>query len=152
MLPHAGKPRQLVFELRQLDLNLRGVGSRARGEYVEDEAAAIDYLNISTESFLDISGLIRLQVIIKNDGINLLFIEDLLDLLELTCADKRCRNTLSTTLIEPRNDLATGRFDEPSQLRHRLLIKRFIDIGRLQAGDNNLLRIFIHRLDFQSIS
>ena len=83
--PHPLEPGHRVFELRQLDLEMRLVRLRVGGEDVEDHLGAVDHLDL--ELLLEVARLGRAQVVVEDDDVGLLGLDDRLELLDLARAD-----------------------------------------------------------------
>src|SRR5205807_6578213 len=61
----AGEPRQQVFQLGELDLQLAFARAGATGEDVEDQLRAID--DLAAHLFLDVAKLRRRQLVVEDD-------------------------------------------------------------------------------------
>ena len=62
MLPHAPHPRQVVLELRELDLELALGAARVLGEDVEDQLRAVDDTRL--EEVLEPALLRRVELVV----------------------------------------------------------------------------------------
>ena len=69
MLPQASHPRQVVLQLRQLDLQLSLGGDGMLREDVEDELGAVD--DPQLELILEAPLLAGIQVVVDDDGLGL---------------------------------------------------------------------------------
>ena len=65
--PDADEPRQQVFQLRELDLQLAFARPRAAREDVEDELRAID--DLAADRFFDLPQLRRRQLVVEDDDV-----------------------------------------------------------------------------------
>ena len=89
VLPHAPHPRQVVLELRELDLELALGAPRVLGEDVEDQLRPVD--DAGREGVLERSLLRRLQLAVHEQHLRLRLLVGVLQLLELPLADVRAR-------------------------------------------------------------
>ena len=67
MLPHAPHAREVVLELRQLDLQLPLGGHRVLGEDVEDQLGAVDHPR--PERVLEVALLRRIELVVDEDAL-----------------------------------------------------------------------------------
>jgi hypothetical protein len=112
--PHPGEPGKQVLQLRQLDLELGLVASRASGEDVENHFRPVHDPDL--ELTLEVGTLNRRQ----------LFVEDYQrciggsyfagNLLDLAFADQGCRIRRHDVLGDPPHHLGPGRVHQPGQL------------------------------------
>ena len=87
VLPHAAHARQVVFELRELDLQLAFGARRVLREDVEDQLGAVDHARV--ERVLEESLLCRVELVVDEQALGAGFLVALLQLLELALADVR---------------------------------------------------------------
>ena len=85
MLPHAPHPRQVVLELRELDLELALGAARVLGEDVEDQLRSVDDARL--EQVLEAPLLGRVELVVDEQRLGLGLGEGVLQLLELPLAD-----------------------------------------------------------------
>ena len=85
MLPHAPHARQVVLELRQLDLELPLGAHGVLGEDVEDQLRPVDHARV--ERVLEVALLRRVELVVDEQALGLAVGEALLQLLELALAD-----------------------------------------------------------------
>ena len=64
--PHAGQPRQHVFQLRQLDLNFAFARPGALCENIENQFRPINHLHLRTKNLAKVPALCRREIIVKN--------------------------------------------------------------------------------------
>ena len=122
MLPHAPHPRQLVLELRQLDLELALGAPRVLGEDVEDQLGAVDDPRL--EGVLERPLLGRVELVVDDQHLGAGAPVLLLELLELALADVRAPVRLRAVLNELPAGLDPGRADELAELRQLVLLVR----------------------------
>ena len=84
MLPHAAHPRQVVLELRQLDLKLSLGAPRVLGEDVEDQLRPIDHTRL--QSILERALLDRIELVVHEQDLGARLLVGALQLLELPLA------------------------------------------------------------------
>jgi hypothetical protein len=89
VLPQAAHAREVVLELRELDLELPLRATRVLGEDVQDQLGAID--DASLESVLEGALLRRAQLLVDEEHFRLRASVSLLELGELPLADERAR-------------------------------------------------------------
>ena len=89
VLPHPAHPRQVVFELRELDLELALGADGVLGEDVEDELRPVDDARL--ELVLERALLRRAELVVDDEHLGLRVPVGLLELLELPLADERAR-------------------------------------------------------------
>ena len=85
VLPHAAHARQVVLELRQLDLELPFGARGVLREDVEDQLRAVDHARV--ERVLEEPLLGRLELVVDEQALGVGLLEVLLQLLELPFAD-----------------------------------------------------------------
>ena len=85
VLPHPPHPRQVVLELRQLDLELALGAPRVLGEDVEDQLRAVDDARL--ERVLERPLLGRVELVVDDQHLGVRALVRLLQLLELALAD-----------------------------------------------------------------
>ena len=86
--PQAAHPREVVLELRQLDLELALGAVRVRGEDVEDDRGAVDHRQ--PERRLEVALLARRELVVAGDEVRVRARELGLQLLELAGAEVAC--------------------------------------------------------------
>ena len=104
VLPHPAHPRQVVLQLRQLDLELSLGALRMLGEDVEDQLRPVD--DAGGQRVLERPLLRRLELVVDDQHLGVRVLVGLLQLLELALADVRARIRIRALL----NDLG-DRFD-----------------------------------------
>ena len=85
MLPHAAHARQVVLELRELDLELALGADRVLGEDVEDQLRAVD--DARRERVLERALLGRVELVVDDQHVGAAVGVERLQLLELALAD-----------------------------------------------------------------
>ena len=119
MGPQAAHAREVVFELRQLDLELALGGVRVVGEDVEDHGGAVDHRHV--ERRLEVPLLARRELVVARHQVRPGALDLLLQLAELAAAEVAVGIRLGAHL----NDLVRGRDPgRPQQLlelRERVL-------------------------------
>ena len=85
VLPHAPHSRQVVFQLRQLDLELALRGHGVLGEDVEDQLRPVD--DARRERVLERTLLRRVQLVVDEEHLGIEPVIHVLQLLELALAD-----------------------------------------------------------------
>ena len=85
VLPHPAHARQVVFELRELDLQLPLGGDGVLGEDVEDQLRPVD--DPCLQRVLEEPLLHRIELVVDDQALSVRRSEALLDLLELALAD-----------------------------------------------------------------
>ncbi len=83
----AGQTRQLVLQLRQLNLNLRFETARVLRENVQNQLGAVQHLQVG--GLLDFAGLCRRQFPVKNEQVSVLVVRLGDQLLQLAPTDQR---------------------------------------------------------------
>ena len=114
MLPHAAHPRQVVFELRQLDLELALGGDGVLGEDVEDQLGAID--DAGLERILERALLNRRDLVVDDQDVGPGGGKGALELRQLALADEGARVGLGAVLNDFRGDLDAGGARQLAQL------------------------------------
>ena len=101
--PHPGQPRQLVFELGELDLEAPFVGLGVQGEDVQDQPAAVDHLDL--EQLLERPLLGRRELVVGDQHVKAGLALRAQQLLGLALADVPVRDRRgggSATRLRPR--------------------------------------------------
>ncbi len=83
--PHAGEAREEVLVLSELDLGLSVGGLGATSENVEDEACAVEDLDLKLA--LDVEDLLGREVVVEDSHLDVVVFDILTDLVELTGTD-----------------------------------------------------------------
>ena len=112
--PESCEAGEQVLVLRELDLCLGGGGLRAAGEYVEDEAGAVEYLDL--ELFLEVGYLLGGEVVVEYDDSDVVGLHVLCDLLELALADECARVGVVELLCEPCHGDRSGSIGQKLEL------------------------------------
>ena len=99
VLPHPPHPRQVVLELRELDLELPLGAHRVLREDVEDQLRAVDHPRL--ERVLERTLLRRAELVVDDEHLGAGLAVRLLELLELPLADVRARVGEATVLDDP---------------------------------------------------
>ena len=68
--PHPRQSRELILQLRHLNLQLPLRGPRALAEYVQDEHRAVAHPNLTVQVLLDVSVLPRRELGVEDDGVH----------------------------------------------------------------------------------
>ena len=89
MLPHAAHARQVVLELRELDLELSLGADGVLGEDVEDQLRAVDDARL--ERVLEVPLLRRVELVVDEQHLGARLLVRALQLLELALADVGAR-------------------------------------------------------------
>ena len=79
--PQAAHPREVVLQLRQLDLELALRGGGVRGEDVEDHRGAVDHCQ--PELLLEVALLTRAELVVAGDHVRVALLRGALGLCEL---------------------------------------------------------------------
>src|SRR4029077_11836461 len=120
VLPHATHARKVVFELRELHLQLSLGARRVLREDVEDQLRAIDHSRV--ERVLEEPLLRGVQLVVDDDALGSLVAEAFLQLFELALADVRALRRSGAMLHDFANGLdACG-------------AGKLFDLGELVAG------------------
>ena len=120
MLPHAAHPRQVVLELRELDLELSLGADGMLGEDVEDQLRAVDHAR--PDRVLEVALLHRIELAVDEQALGVGLVEELLQLLELALADVGSLGRTRPMLHDAADRLDAGR---PCEL---------LDLGQLVVG------------------
>src|SRR5581483_11274487 len=120
VLPHPPHPRQVVLELRELDLQLSLGRDRVLREDVEDQLRAVD--DARRERVLEESLLHRIELVVDEQALRLRGREALLELLELALPDVRAARRMGPMLNDTPDRLDAGRARE------------LFDLGELLVG------------------
>ena len=115
----ADQPRQQVFQLRELDLQLALARPRAAREDVEDQLRAID--DLAADLLLDLPQLRRRQLVVEDDDVDVGFGARRGERLDLAGAEKGRRIGLRPLLQHAQHDLGAGRLGQAGQLVERSL-------------------------------
>jgi hypothetical protein len=135
VLPEAAHSREVVLELRELDLELPLGALCVLGEDVEDELRAID--DASFERVLECALLRRAQFLVDEENLGAARAIALLQLRQLPLADEGPRVWMTAVLHELRNGLDARRAGELSELCELLLA---VDSLREDSEDEPALR------------
>jgi succinyl-diaminopimelate desuccinylase len=114
VLPHPAHPRQVVLELRELDLELSLGAHRVLGEDVENQLSPVD--DPGLECVLERSLLRRAELVVDEEHLGGGIAVRLLQLLELPLADVRAGIGLAAVLDDLRDGLDAGRPGELLEL------------------------------------
>ena len=125
MLPHAAHPRQVVLELRELDLELPLGAHGVLGEDVEDQLRPVDDARL--QLVLEQALLRRRQLVVDDQDLGARVAVRLLQLVELALADVRPRIRVRAVLDEPGDGLDAGGAAELVQLGQ--LVVRIDSLG-----------------------
>ena len=120
--PATSQARQLVFELRQLDLCASLARARLTDEEIEDEGTAID--DCTRDKRFQVSDLIRRQIVVEDHDVGARLFRCACDLARLSPTNKRSSIRRSPVLHAPSNHLHSGTARELRQL-----VEVFIDDG-----------------------
>ncbi len=124
MLPHAAHARQVVLELRELDLELALGAHRVLGEDVEDQLRAVDHARV--ERVLEEALLRRIELVVDEQALGARLPVALLQLLELALADVRALRRAGAVLHDRADRLDARRAGE------------LLDLGELVVGVGTL--------------
>ena len=124
MLPHAAHAREVVLELRQLDLELALGAHGVLGEDVEDQLRAVDHARL--ERVLEEALLHRIELVVDEQALGLRVREPLSQLLELALADVRALRRAAAMLDDAADRLDAGGARE------------LLDLGQLVVGVRSL--------------
>ena len=114
VLPQAAHAREVVLELRELDLELALGAARMLGENVEDQLGAVD--DAGVQGVLQIPLLRRAQLVVHEQRLRLDAAVGVLQLLELALPDVRPSIGLRAVLHDRADRLDAGRPRELAQL------------------------------------
>ncbi len=120
VLPHPPHPRQVVLELRQLDLELALGAPRVLGEDVEDQLGAVDHPRL--ERVLERPLLGRVELVVDDQHLGAGALVLLLELLELALADVGAPVGPRAVLDELAARLDAGGADQLAQLAELVLV------------------------------
>ena len=120
VLPHPPHPREVVLELRELDLELSLGADGVLGEDVEDQLRAVDDARL--ERVLERALLRRAELVVDDQHLCLGLAVGLLQLVELPLADVRARVGEPPVLDDPADGLDARR---PREL---------LELGELVVG------------------
>jgi succinyl-diaminopimelate desuccinylase len=136
VLPHAAHARQVVLELRQLDLELAVGARRVLGEDVENELRPVDDARL--QHVLERALLGRAQLVVDEQRLRLGVSEDLLELGQLSLADERSRVRMGPVLDDLADGQDAGRACELAELSELVLRARAL---RVDAEEKRTLRL-----------
>ena len=114
MLPHPAHPRQVVLELRELDLELSLRGDGVLGEDVEDQLRPVD--DAGRERVLERALLHRVELVVDQQHLGVVVAVRRLQLLELALADVPPRIGVRATLDDLGDRSDAGRARELPEL------------------------------------
>ena len=114
MGPATSQARQLVLDLRQLDLGARFAGARLSNEQIEDQRAAVD--DGALDDLLQVLDLIGRQVVVEDDDVGTQRVGLTSDLAGLTATDERSGVGRSSVLQASAHHLHAGASGELRQL------------------------------------
>ena len=117
--PQTAHPREVVFELRQLDLKLALSGVRVRGEDVEDDRRAVDHGY--AQRLLEVSFLARRELVVTGDEVRVCAAQVGLQLVDLSGAEVRVRVRQIALLDELADRDDPGRQQQLTELVELLL-------------------------------
>src|SRR5207248_2865420 len=146
----AGEPRQQVFQLGELDLQLAFARAGATGEDVEDQLRAID--DLAAHLFLDVAKLRRRQLVVEDDDVDVELRRRGGQRLDFAGAEKGGRIRFRPLLHEPQHHRRTGRLGEPGQLVERSLRLEASRVAGNQPDERRPLRPRHPRCRHRSIS
>ena len=115
MLPEAAHPREVVLELRELDLELALGAARVLGKDVEDQLRAVD--DAGVHGVLEVALLRRSQLVVHEEGLCARLAVRVLELLELSLAHVRAPVRPGTVLDDRPDRLHASRTCKLAQLR-----------------------------------
>ena len=113
-LARADQPRQQVFQLRELDLQLAFARAGAPREDVENQLRAIDDLAI--EALVQLAQLRRRQLVVEDDDVGVGFGRGLRQHVDLAAAEERGRVGLGTILQHAQDDAGARGLGEAGEL------------------------------------
>ena len=125
----ADEPREQVLELRELDLPLSFLGSRAPGEDVENELRPVEHLPLDER--LDIAELRRRELVVEDHHVDVCFVAGERDQIELALSDEGRRVGPRPLLRHTQGDIGAGGVGEAGQFLERL----FGNMTALGPGD-----------------
>ncbi|HEU4929749.1 MAG TPA: hypothetical protein VFU38_07955, partial [Candidatus Krumholzibacteria bacterium] len=106
VLPEVLEPRERVFELRKLDLDLRLLCFRVTREDVEDQFGAIDAANV--EALFEVLGLRGGEVVVENDEIDPELLASLFEIIDFAVTDVGGDVDPGPALDSPADDQSAG--------------------------------------------
>ncbi len=115
VLPHPAHARQVVLELRELDLELPLGRDRVLGEDVEDQLGAVD--DAGCECVLERALLDRVELVVDDEHLGLVAAVRLLQLLELALAHVAARIRVHPALDDLGDRRHARRAGQLAQLR-----------------------------------
>ena len=116
--PHAGQAGQEVLVLRKLNLELAFACARPLGEDVEDEAAAVQHTH--AQLFAQHTHLAGRELVVEYGQVALRVGYQLLELGDLSAADKAARVGRGALLEQGADNFAARRLDQGGELLHAL--------------------------------
>jgi len=138
-------PGQRVFELGKFDLEPGLDGSRARGEDVEDQLAAVEHFH--AKKLFEIAGLRRKQIVVEDDDVGIGGLGEFLQFLDLTAADVRGQLNVLPLLREFGDDGGSRRGGEAADFIARIVggpgfvRERDADENGLLAADGEIVAL-----------
>ena len=136
MLPHAPHARDVVVELRELDLELALGADGVLGEDVEDQLRAVD--DRARERVLEAPLLRRRQLVVDQERLRVRVSESALELDELALADVGALVGPRPLLHDLRHRVDAGR---PGQLAELSQLLVGIDVRAQHGDDESPLRL-----------
>ena len=146
MLPHPAHPRQVVLELRQLDLELPLRAHGVLGEDVEDQLRAVDHARL--ERVLEVALLGRVELVVDEEALGARLGEEPLQLLELPLPDVRPLRRPLPVLDDATDGLDARRPRELLHLGELLVGVRPLGQDREHEAALRLGRTWNHRGDY----
>ena len=144
MSPHAGEPGQQVLVLRQLHLEPALLGLGPLGEDVQDQAAAVQYLDPQHLGEHPLLG--GGQVIVKDHHVRPGILAEELHLRRLALADEAAGIRGVPVLQNGAQGLAPGGLHQGSQLCHALLVGVLLPLQDrgVETHQHDFIANFIH--------
>ena len=121
MRPGAGQPGQAVLVLGQLDLELALAGAGVLGKDVQDQARAIQHLDVVAQRLFQVAQLARREFVVKDDQVSLQVVAQLDQLLDLARADEGGRVEAVQPLPGLPDHLQAGGAGQLAQFDQRVL-------------------------------
>ena len=131
VLPHPAHPRQVVLELRELDLELALGADGVLREDVEDQLRAVD--DAGLEGILEQALLGRAELVVDDEDVGGGGPESLLELVQLALADIAARVGTRTVLHDLVHGLDACGARELAQLRELFYLARWVGAPRRRA-------------------
>ena len=148
--PQPAHPREVVLELRQLDLQHALGAVRVVGEDVEDDRRAVDHRH--ADGLLEIALLARQQLVVARDEVGVGVLDRLLELGELALAEVAVGIGLRTLLGHLADDGRTGGAQQLAQLAEVGLLRPGGDAERALAGARRPLALAVAALARASVA